>query len=67
MDAKQIRTMLRTDKLHPFDVRTAGGDSYHVRSPEMVWMPPRTGVMMVYDLDQGISFIDIDQVVECAR
>ncbi len=23
--------------------------------------------MLVYDLDQGVSLIDIDQVVECVR
>jgi hypothetical protein len=67
MDAKLIGTMLKPEKFHPFNVRTASGNSYHVRSPEMAWMSIEAGVMLVYDPKQGVSLIDIDQVVECVR
>lgn len=67
MDAPRIRSMLRLEKFHPFDVRTASGNSYRVRSPEMAWIPPEADVMLVHDPDQGISLIDLDQVVECVR
>ena len=67
MDAEQIGTMLKPDKFHPFDVRTASGRSYRVRSPEMAWMSSEAGVMLVYDPSEGVALIDIDQVVECVR
>ncbi len=67
MDVKRIRTMLKPEGFYPFDVRTASGESYRVRSPEMGWISPVDDVMLVYDLDRGISLIDVDQVVECAR
>jgi hypothetical protein len=67
MDVKQIGTMLRSEKFHPFDVRTASGQSHHVRSPEMAWMSPDNDVMLVYDPAQGVALIDTEQVVECVR
>jgi len=68
MNADQFRTMLKPKKtFYPFDVRTASGESYRVRSPEMGWISPEDDVMLVYDPDQGISLIDVDQVVECVR
>jgi hypothetical protein len=67
MDAQRIRSMFRPDKFHAFDVRTASGNSYRVRSPEMGWISTEADVMLVYDPDQGISLIDVDQVVESVR
>jgi hypothetical protein len=67
MDADRIRSMLKPDKFHAFDVRTASGNSYRVRSPETGWISPEDDVMLVYDPDQGASLIDVDQVVECVR
>jgi hypothetical protein len=67
MDAPRIRSMLRPEKFHPFDVRTARGNGYRVRRPKMAWMPPEADVMLVYDPVRGIMLIDLDQVVECVR
>jgi hypothetical protein len=67
MDPAQFRTMLKPENFCPFDVRTADGESYRVRSPEMGWISPEDDVMLVYDLDQGITLFDVDQVVECVR
>jgi hypothetical protein len=67
MDVKRVRTMLKPQGFFPFDVRTASGESYRVRSPEMAWIPPEVDVMLVYDPDEGIVMIDIEQVVECVR
>ncbi len=67
MDVKQITAMLRSEKFHAFEVRTASGQSYRVRSPEMAWMSPDDDVMLVYDPTQGVALIDTEQVVECVR
>ena len=53
MDPKQIGTMLKSEKFHPFDVRTASGQSYRVRSPEMAWMSPDADVLLVREGENG--------------
>jgi hypothetical protein len=67
MKADRIRSMTHAKKFHPFDVRTTSGESYHVRSPEMVWVSPENDVMLVLDPTQGVAFIDVDQISECVR
>ncbi|HEY2587849.1 MAG TPA: hypothetical protein VGI81_19040, partial [Tepidisphaeraceae bacterium] len=47
--------------------RTTDGDNYRVGSPEMAWIPPEVGIMAVYDPDEGVVIIDLEQVVECVR
>ena len=65
MKAQQIRKMTEAKPFHPFDVRTASGESYHVRSPEMPWISPDGEVVLVYEPSEGVALIDADQVTEC--
>ena len=67
MEARQVRTFMDAAKFIPFDVRTASGPSYHVRSREMTWMSPQRDLMLVYDPDAGVALIEVDDVTECVR
>jgi hypothetical protein len=67
MKPEQIRKMIRAKRFHPFDVRTASGERYHVTSPEFVWMPGDGEVVLIYEPGEGVALIDADQVTECFR
>jgi hypothetical protein len=68
MDAAHIRTLVDLKKrFHPFFVRTGSGGNYYVSSPEMLWVSPKDDVLIVYQPDEGVTMIDVDEVTECHR
>jgi hypothetical protein len=54
-------------RFHPFDVHTSSGWSFHVHSPEFIWMPRGAGIVVVYEPGEGVQMIDTDEVTECRR
>jgi hypothetical protein len=67
MDVEHIRPFLGRDKFHQFDVRTASGNSYRVRGPEMAWLSPDGSTLLVWDTEAGVALIDTEEVTECVR
>ena len=52
---------------HPFQVRTASGESYSVAHPELYWLDPDGEVLLVKDKKAGVVLIDVAAVTECVR
>jgi hypothetical protein len=68
MKAINIRKMLDPKKrFHPFDVRTGSGGSYRVSSPEMIWISPDGEILILYQPNEGVTMIDVDEVNVCHR
>ena len=59
--------MIRVKPFRPFEIHTTGGETYEVKSPEMIAISPGGGLVIVFDSGNGVALIDIDQIAECVR
>jgi hypothetical protein len=67
MHVEHIRPFLGRDRFDQFDVRTASGNSYRVRGPEMAWLSPDRSTLLVRDIEAGVAPIDTEELTERAR
>jgi hypothetical protein len=63
MEADQFRSALRTKPFKPFTVKTASGEKYTVRHPEIVGISP-SGRTVALMFDEGIAVLDMASITE---
>ena len=58
-----ISDYLHRSPFQPFDLRTADGDTIHVRHPDFIARSPKSEMVTVYDTDGHIRTVQLSMVV----
>lgn len=64
MTIEQLRNVHRAQPFHPFTIRVADGRSFHVPHPDFLSHSPTGRTVIVYDVGESFSILDLLLVTE---
>lgn len=67
MDVDRIRSFYYQRPVQPFVIRTASGESYTIRHPELMAIDEEHGVVLLLWGGSGMAMIDIASITEITR
>jgi hypothetical protein len=63
MTANPFRDRLRSQPFRPFDVKTAGGDTFRVSHADFAMISPNETEVIIYDRDNHFRVVSMNLIV----
>ena len=61
--ATRIRAKNAQQPFFPFDVRTADGDTFHIRHPDFAILSSTRDTIEIYDKDEHLRIVNVRMIV----